>query len=150
MVALMPAGQPTAGQPTKYRPEFVDQAKKLANLGATDIQMADFFGVAVSTLALWKNTHKEFSDSLKTGKAELDNRVEQSLYHRAMGFERDSVKIFLSKDGKIVEAPFREQVPPDTTACIFWLKNRQPKEWRDRIEQEISGEIAIKRVVSDL
>lgn len=135
-----------AGRPSSYKPEYAQQAGKLCNLGATDMQMADFFGVTTSTFYLWRNTHPEFSESLKTGKNELDNRVEQSLYHRAMGFERDSVKIFCSKDGEVTQVPFREQVPPDTTACIFWLKNRQKEKWRDKHEMEHSGEVGVNLV----
>lgn len=123
-----------AGRPTDFKSEYIEQAVKLAKLGATDVQMADIFGVTTSTFYLWRNTHPEFSEALKTGKEELDNRVEQSLFHRAMGFERDAVKIFLSKGGTPVTVPYREQVPPDTTACIFWLKNRRRAEWRDKIE----------------
>ena len=52
--------------------------------------------------------------------------VERSLYHRANGYSYDAVKIFCSKDGKVTKVPYREHVPPDVTACIFWLKNRKP------------------------
>jgi hypothetical protein len=58
------------------------------------------------------------------GKAEADNRVERSLYERANGYSYDAFKIFRTKDGDIIRAPYREHVPPDITACIFWLKNR--------------------------
>jgi hypothetical protein len=122
------------GRPTDYRPEYVEEAAKLSALGATDAQMADFFGVVISTFYLWRNTHPEFSDAIKLSKQEADKRVEQSLYHRAIGYERDSVKIFCSKDGEITQVPYREYVPPDATSMIFWLKNRKPAEWRDRQE----------------
>lgn len=121
------------GRPTTYKPEFIAQAKKLAKLGATDIEIADFFGVRESTLNTWKHTHPEFLESLKLGKKESDDRVERSLFRRAVGYEHDAVKIFLNRDGKPVIVPFRELVPPDTTACIFWLKNRDQKNWRDKI-----------------
>jgi hypothetical protein len=32
------------------------------------------------------------------------------------------------------EVPYTERYPPDTAAAIFWLKNRQPKHWRDKVE----------------
>jgi hypothetical protein len=134
------------GQPTLYRKEYAKQAKKLARLGATDIQLADFFDVSVRTIVQWKITHEEFSRSLKGGKDELDANIEQSLYHRAMGFERDSVKIFLNKQGEPVTVPFREVVPPDTTACIFWLKNRQKDRWRDKTEVENSGSVGVQLI----
>lgn len=126
------------GRPSKYKPEFAEQAKKLAVLGATDAQLADFFEVSVSTINLWKIEHEEFSESLKLAKEEADKRVEHSLYQRAMGYEHDEVDIRVVA-GELKTTPIRKHYPPDTTACIFWLKNRKPQEWRDKIETELSG-----------
>lgn len=126
------------GRPSSFRPEYAEQAAKLAKLGATDIQIADFFEVSEQTINAWKNSFPEFLESLKAGKDEADQRVERSLYRRALGFEHEAVKIFCNKDGEVTEVPYREIVPPDTTACIFWLKNRKRTEWRDR--QEHTGE----------
>lgn len=118
------------GRPTKYQPEFADQARKLCELGATLEQVADFFNVAMSTASLWQVKHPEFSESLKAGRDKLDGMVEQSLYRRARGYEHDAVDIRVV-DGTVVQTPIRKHYPPDTTACIFWLKNRQPGKWRD-------------------
>lgn len=137
-----------AGRPTSYKAKYVIQAQKLARLGATDIEIADFFSVHVATLYRWRNQEQELCEALKAGKEECDARVERSLYHRAMGFEHDAVKIFLNKSGEPVYAPFREKVPPDTTACIFWLKNRKPAEWRDRQEHEHGGSVGVQLVHS--
>lgn len=129
------------GRPSDFKPEYVEQAKKLCKLGATDVEIADFFEVAVSTLAKWKNDSLEFSDALKAGKEPADERVERSLYHKAIGYSYDAVKI-LQYEGNPVVIPYREHVPPDTTACIFWLKNRRRDQWRDiqRIEHGEAGE----------
>ena len=121
-----------------YKEEYVEQARKLCALGAKEIELADFFGVAISTLYEWRNSHPEFSEAIKIAKEEADNRVERSLFERATGYSYPSVKIF-QYEGSPVEVPYREHVPPDPTAMIFWLKNRKPKEWRDRREQEITG-----------
>lgn len=122
------------GRPSKYDPAFVEQAAKLCALGATDEQIADFFGVAPSTLYLWKHGHPEFSEALKAGKAEADERVVRSLYQRAVGYEFDGVKVFMPAGAAApVYAPIRERLHPDTTAAIFWLKNRRPEEWRDKL-----------------
>lgn len=126
------------GRPTKYKPEFAGQAAKLCALGATDAQLADFFGVAVSTVNLWKVEHAEFSESIKVPKAEADERVEQSLYRRAMGYEHDEVDIRVI-EGQVVQTPIRKFYPPDTTAAIFWLKNRKPEEWREAKSVELTG-----------
>lgn len=126
------------GRPTSYKKEYAEQAKKLCLLGATDAQLADFFEVAISTVALWKVKHKEFSDAIKVPKSEADERVEQSLYRRAMGYEHDEVDIKVVA-GQIIETPIRKYYPPDTAAMIFWLKNRKKEEWRDKIEHEVGG-----------
>lgn len=125
------------GRPSKYKPEFAAQAEKLCRLGATDAQLADFFEVSISTINLWKVEHATFSESVKLPKAEADEKVEQSLYKRAMGYEHDEVDIRVI-EGKVVETPIRKFYPPDTAAMIFWLKNRKKAEWRDRIEQSVT------------
>lgn len=126
------------GRPTSYKPEYAEQAKKLCALGATDAQLADFFEVAVSTITLWKVTHEEFSASISTSKEVADRAVEQSLYKRALGYECDEVDIRVV-NGEIVETPIRKVYPPDATSMIFWLKNRRPKEWRDKVETALTG-----------
>ena len=57
------------------------------------------------------------------------------LYERANGYSYDAVKIFCSRDGEIIEAPYAEHVPPDVNACIFWLKNRRPARLARRAER---------------
>ena len=130
-------------RPSKYRPEFVAQSKKLCNLGATDMEVADFFGVNVATLNRWKGEHPEFCASLKAGKASADDRVERSLFSRATGYEHDEVDIRVIMN-RIVKTPIRKFYPPDTTAAIFWLKNRRPAEWRDKQELEHSGAVTLE------
>lgn len=130
-------------RPSKYKPEHAKAAAKLCKLGATDAQLADFFEVAVSTIALWKVQHKEFSDAIKVPKAEADERVEQSLYRRAMGYEHDEVDIRVV-GGELVKTDIRRYYPPDSTAMIFWLKNRKPTEWRDKQDVEHSGDLIVK------
>lgn len=123
----------SVGRPSKYQPEFAEQGLKLCLLGATDKQLADFFGVAESTLNLWKQEYPEFSESLREGKQAADSAVANSLYRRALGYSHKAVKI-LAYEGSSFEHEYTEHYPPDTTACIFWLKNRQPAVWRDRME----------------
>jgi len=127
-------------RPSSYKPEFAEQARKLCQLGATDNELGDFFGVRRETIWAWAQKHEEFSNSLKAGKDAADERVAQSLYHRAVGYTFDSEKVF-QHQGEVVRAPIKEHVPPDTTAMIFWLKNRRPHEWRDKREIEHSGAI---------
>jgi hypothetical protein len=128
----------TMARPSKFKPEFTEQARKLCRLGATDGEMADFFGVVVSTFHLWKLQHPEFAKALKAAKAAADERVVRSLYQRAVGYEHDDVDIRVV-GGKIRTTKLRKHYPPDTTACIFWLKNRQQQEWRDRTDHTLGG-----------
>lgn len=127
------------GRPTLYKPEYCAQAKRLCELGLIDTEIASFFEVDVRTLYRWQLDHKEFCQALKAGKDVPDERVKQSLYRRATGFSHDAVKIFCDKDNGVTKVDYVEQYPPDTTACIFWLKNRKREEWRDKIDHSHSG-----------
>ena len=128
------------GRPTDYRDDYAEKAQKLAKLGATDAEVADFFGVNVSTIHRWKHAHPEFCNALKAGKQEADARVERALYHRAVGYDQEAVKIFMPAGAEEpVYAPYTERIAPDTTAAIFWLKNRKPEEWRDKTINELTG-----------
>lgn len=129
-----------AGRPSKYLPEYAEQARKLCLLGATDQEIADFFEVDVRTVYRWKAEHDEFCQSLKAGKEVADERVERSLYQKAIGYEQDEVKIFMPAGSEgPVYAPYRAKIAPDTTAAIFWLKNRRSGEWRDKAVSELTG-----------
>ncbi|UEP32323.1 terminase [Burkholderia sp. B21-007] len=130
------------GRPSKYKPEYADQARKLCLLGATDKELADFFEVVEDTINEWKRTHPEFSVSIKKGKDQADAEVADRLYQRALGFEHPEVDIRVVA-GDIVQTPVTKIYAPDPTAAIFWLKNRQKEKWRDRIEQNHSGEIGL-------
>lgn len=138
-----PTKPKSRGRPSKYNPAFVEQARKLAELGATDRDVADFFDVAEFTINRWKQAYPDFCASLKVGKEHADNRVEQSLYRRATGYTFDGEKIFQFQ-GEIIRTPIVEHVPPDTTAIIFWLKNRRPDLWRDRhnVEHDVTDKLA--------
>lgn len=128
------------GAPTKYKDEYCDQAYKYCLLGATDKQLAEFFDIAESTLNNWKVAHPKFVESIKKGKQLADAEVASSLYHRAMGYEHPEVKVF-NNQGEIITYDCVKHYAPDPTAAIFWLKNRQPKNWRDKQEIQHSGEI---------
>lgn len=124
------------GRPSKYQPKFAAQAAKLCELGATDIEIAAFFGVTTRTVYRWQNEFPEFCQSIKVAKATADQRVERSLYQKATGYTFESEKVF-QHQGEIIRAPIVEHVPPSDTAMIFWLKNRCPEEWRDKRELEV-------------
>ncbi len=121
------------GRPSKYDPAFCDLAEKFCKLGATDVQLAEFFEVSEQTLNTWKHEHPEFLESLKKGKAIADAEVASKLFHRATGYEHPEVHVS-NYQGTITKTELTRHYAPDTTAGIFWLKNRRPDLWRDRVE----------------
>jgi hypothetical protein len=126
------------GRPTDYKPEFCEQAATLCANGATDQELADYFEVHLSTYYRWRALHPEFREAVRLFKEVADERVERSLFHRAVGYEQEAVKIFMPAGADApVYAQYRERIAPDTAAATFWLKNRKPDEWRDK--HEFSG-----------
>jgi hypothetical protein len=106
-----------AGRPTEYREEYAECLDTLIAKGATDAQIADLLKVHVSTLYVWRKKHPEFDEALKSAKEQADQRVVQALFDKAT-------------------------TGADTTAQIFWLKNRQSAEWREKSEVAVTGDIA--------
>lgn len=129
-------------RPTDYRPEFCEQVRKLCLLGATDVEIADFFGKAESTIALWKLKHPEFSESIKAGKTFADMDVAVGLHKRAKGYTRKVEKAFCY-EGCITTAVIEEEVLPDVAAGFIWLKNRRKDHWRDKIEHSHEGRLDV-------
>lgn len=136
-------GKPSIGRPSDYRPEYLDDAREMAEAGYTDQQMMDFFDCSKPTFYRWQKQFPEFRNAIKIGKEGPDDEMERSLFHRGRGFEWIEQQAFKVKevtweDGNKVErerievVDVRRQAPPDSTAAIFWLKNRRG--WKDKSE----------------
>ena len=124
------------GRPTKFKQEYIELAYNYTLLGATDKDLSNFFDVEESTINQWKIDFPEFSESLKRGKSEADSVIASKLFHRAKGYDHPEI-VTASFQGQITDTmEVVKHYPPDTTAAIFWLKNRQPKLWRDKTETE--------------
>ena len=138
------------GRPSKFDEAMCVQAEKLCKLGATDKELADFFEVSEQTLNAWKKEHVKFLEALKRGKAVADAEVASKLFHRATGYEHPDVH-FSSYEGVVTSTPMVKHYAPDTTAAIFWLKNRRPDLWRDRVEHtgKDGGPIETREVTDD-
>lgn len=101
--------------------------------GLTDKQIANNIGIVESTLYEWKKKYTEFSEALKKGKEVVDIEVENALLKRAMGYKYDEV-IKELRDGELVETKrITKEVLPETLAQIYWLKNRKPDKWREKV-----------------
>lgn len=112
--------------------------------GLTDEQIAKNIGIGYSTLQAWKSKYRDIQDTLKRGKEVIDREVENALLKRALGYTYNEVTQEANEFGELaVSKVVTKQVSPDVTAQIFWLKNRKPKEWRDRKETELSGNIGV-------
>lgn len=123
---------------TKYKPEYAEQARKLCDvMAATDAELAGYFGVALSTLHLWKLNYPEFAQALAAGKGPANDRVAKSLYDRAMGYSVTETDIRVVA-GKIVKTEVVKHYPPDVVAMIFWLKNRDSGKWSDKSEVDLN------------
>ena len=142
-----PVAANPVGRPTKYKPEYAEQARKLCLLGYTDAELADFFNVSTDTINEWKVVHPEFSVSICKGKVIADADIAESLYHRAKGYSHpeDDIRTLAVGGGQseIVITPTIKHYPPDTTAASLWLRNRQGGRWRDKQELEHSGSVSL-------
>lgn len=127
-------------RPTKYKKEYHKLVYHYSLLGATDEEMATFLDVSKRTFNYWKKRHPSFLHSIKKGKTEADAKVSQSLYHRAIGYSHKDT-YFSTYQGKIISEDIIKYYPPDPTAAIFWLKNRQPDKWRDVKAVEMNANI---------
>lgn len=118
-----------------------------ARNGLTDEDIAHNIGINVATLYDWKKKHPEISEALNINKAVADTIVENALFKKAVGCTvKETIKSTIKNpDGTVTETTTEKtrELPPDTTAGIFWLKNRKPKDWRDKQEVELSGNVGM-------
>ena len=98
--------------------------------GLTDEQIAKNIGINRTTLYDWKKKEVNIADTLKKGKEVIDFEVENALLKRALGYEYEEE----TYENGILTKKVKKQVPPDTTAQIFWLKNRKKEQWREKVE----------------
>ena len=117
------------GRPTRYRPSFAEEARTACARGACDKGLARRFSVNVATIYRWRHRHPAFAEAMATGKRDADDRVEQALYQRAVGFEYR-------------HDPRRHRVLADPRAALQWLRIRRPEQWRVKPRSADAGDIA--------
>ena len=126
-------GNPGGGRKPLYKPEYIQVAKAMAAIGAIDKDIAEALGVCETTINAWKKEHVEFYEALKESKEEFDTKVVHSLFERATGYSHPDTHIS-NFQGEITVTPITKHYPPDPTSMIFWLKNRQSQDWKDKHE----------------
>ena len=126
------------GRPTHYQEEFAEQAYKFCLAGATNDDLAEAFEVAPRTIDRWLQAHREFAAAVRRGRLIADGDVAHNLYRRAIGYTYETSKVLLS-DGLPVTVPQTVHRPPDVRACIFWLRNRRPRQWADSKPVQAEG-----------
>ena len=122
-------------------PEGLLKLEGWAREGLTDEQIAGKMGIHRDTLNEWKKKYSDISDTLKRGKEVVDFQVENALLKRALGYEYEEVSEKYELGTLTEKKVTKKQVVPDTTAQIFWLKNRRPDKWKDKQDVPISGEV---------
>lgn len=110
--------------------------------GLTDEQIAYNIGIHVSTLYEWKKKYEEFDEALKRGKEVVDREVENALLKRALGYSYDEITEIREEGVLIQKKVVKKHIVPDTTAQIFWLKNRRPDIWRDKKDIDMNANIS--------
>lgn len=142
-----------AGRKSKYNEDFPLMAQDFARRGMIDTEICAKLGISVATYHEYQKLYPEFLKAIKEGKAPVDVMVENALLKRALGFEYEEVHAeFRPKDvndkkaNPIVVKKIKKMVVPDTTACIFWEKNRRPGLWKDKHNLDVSGSVNLKVV----
>ena len=127
-------------------PEGLTLIEGWARTGLTDEQIAHNIGIHPATLYTWMKEYSEINEAIKKGKEVADFEVENAMYKSALGYEYEEVKTYIEEvDGvkKRRKEVTTKYLPPNTTAQIFWLKNRKSAEWRDKQNIEHSGNIDV-------
>lgn len=150
----------TVGRPSDFKDEYADLAYNYCLLGATDKDLASFFNVCEATINNWKISSPEFLESVKKGKDIADAHIASKLFNRAEGAEIQKQQAFKVKEviyenGKRVKetekieiVELTEVIAPDTTAAIFWLKNRKPEYWKDKQVIDVTNQDPPKIIIN--
>ena len=128
------------GRPTLYKPEYAERARDLCARGATNPDLAGRFSVARSTIDLWIANHPEFAEAVQQGRDVADATAVESLFTRVTGYNHQAEKVFLYR-GEPRTATYTAHVPPESKACMYWLRNRRPADWRE-VSERVAAELA--------
>jgi hypothetical protein len=120
------------GRPSKLTPQLAVKIYALAKKNLTNLEIAEILDLTERTIYNWQLS-PEFFHAIKEAKSEGNALIERSLYDRAAGYTHPEERLFVIKN-KIVSRVVTRQYPPDPASMIFWLKNREPAKWREKID----------------
>ena len=132
---------PGPGRDSLYDPAMNDQARKLALLGLTNEEMAEFFGISERTFYRWMAEETAFCQAVNEGKTAADANVADSFYKRATGEHVQVEKVVKRPNGEHEVVKYMTYIPGDSSAALNWLKNRRPASWRDKVDHNHQGNI---------
>lgn len=132
------------GRPTKYKPEYAELAGEFCLMGATDATLAEYFEVDERTINNWKVDYPDFFQSMSAGKAVADAKMASSLYKSGMGLHVTTEDRLVSdgQGGQDV-VTLEKKIDPSVAAQRYWLNNRQPKHWREKVETPLEINLSI-------
>lgn len=146
-----------AGRKSKW--EELDMDNKLILIegwcrdGCIDKDIIEKLGISSSLFYQWEKEKVEFMEALKKGKEIIDRQVENALLKRAQGYTYieltegplynhitgEQLKDEEGKELIVITKRVTKQMAGDTTAQIFWLKNRKPLEFREKKGVELNA-----------
>lgn len=124
------------GRPSKFDDKVIGKIKILTRRGFTDLEICTVLDICEKTFYNWKRDNEEFLQAVKVGKSIANERVERALYERALGYSHPDVHI-TNYQGEITETDIIKHYPPDPTSIIFFLCNRDNKNWKRRRQIEL-------------
>lgn len=125
------------GPKGKFNEKVREAFLRLIKEGKTEDEIGNILGVTRRTLNNWKGKHSDLLYAVREARQVADQLVEASLYSRALGYSHPETKTFMH-EGCIITEDITKHYPPDTTAAMFWLRNRQPKRWREKTEGDVN------------
>ena len=124
-------GNKGGGAPTKFKPEYVEQARKLCAMGFTDAQLARFFGVTEKTIITWRKKHVEFATAVKVGKAKTDDEVERAVVKGIAGYYVEVEETI----AKGIVRKLKRWIPGNPGVGMRWLALRRPEVYRENLRR---------------
>ena len=126
-----------AGRKSGFNEKVKETILRLIRDGRTEDEISDIVGICRRTLNNWKGQHQDLAVAVREARLVADDLVEASLYRRALGYSHPEAKFFMH-EGCILKEDTVKHYPPDTQAAQFWLRNRQPKKWKEKTEGDVN------------